>query len=78
MARCLCFTSSPKPAGHRSVGRRGRGSRMEPYARHAHQAQAEAAFKKHRKEIEILARRKYLYGDREPEDSVLLRTLDIV
>jgi Protein of unknown function (DUF1488) len=51
---------------------------MEPYARHAHQAKAEAAFKKHRKEIEILARRKYLYGDREPEDSVLLRTLDIV
>jgi transcriptional regulator with XRE-family HTH domain len=37
----------------------------------------EAAFKKHRKEIEALARRKYLYGDREPDGSVLLRTLDI-
>jgi hypothetical protein len=35
----------------------------------------EAAFKKHR-EIEALARRKYLYGDREPDGSVLLRTLD--
>ncbi len=37
----------------------------------------EAAFKKHRKEIEALARRKYLYGEREPDGSVLLRTLDI-
>ncbi len=37
----------------------------------------EAAFKKHRKEIEALARRKYQYGEREPDGSVLLRTLDI-
>jgi transcriptional regulator with XRE-family HTH domain len=37
----------------------------------------EAAFKKHHKEIEALARRKYLYGEREPDGSVLLRTLDI-
>jgi transcriptional regulator with XRE-family HTH domain len=37
----------------------------------------EAAFKKHRKEIEALVRRKYLYGEREPDGSVLLRTLDI-
>jgi transcriptional regulator with XRE-family HTH domain len=37
----------------------------------------EAAFKKHRKEIEALARRKYLYGEREPDGSILLRTLDI-
>ena len=37
----------------------------------------EAAFKKHRKEIEALVRRKYLYGQREPDGSVLLRTLDI-
>jgi transcriptional regulator with XRE-family HTH domain len=37
----------------------------------------EAAFKKHRKAIEALARRKYLYGEREPDGSVLLRTLDI-
>jgi transcriptional regulator with XRE-family HTH domain len=37
----------------------------------------EAAFKKHRKEIEALVRRKYLYGEREPDSSVLLRTLDI-
>ena len=37
----------------------------------------EAAFKKHRKEIEALARRKYLSGQREPDGSVLLRTLDI-
>jgi len=37
----------------------------------------EAAFKKYRKEIEALARRKYLYGEREPDGSVLVRTLDI-
>jgi transcriptional regulator with XRE-family HTH domain len=37
----------------------------------------EAAFKKHRTEIEALVRRKYLYGQREPDGSVLLRTLDI-
>jgi transcriptional regulator with XRE-family HTH domain len=37
----------------------------------------EAAFKKHHKEIEALARRKYLSGQREPDGSVLLRTLDI-
>lgn len=37
----------------------------------------EAAFKKHRREIEALLRRKYLYGDREPDGSVLLRTRDI-
>jgi len=37
----------------------------------------EAAFKRHRKEIEALVRRKYLYGQREPDGSVLLRTLDI-
>ena len=37
----------------------------------------EAAFKKHRKEIDALVRRKYLYGQREPDGSVFLRTLDI-
>jgi transcriptional regulator with XRE-family HTH domain len=37
----------------------------------------EAAFKKHRKAIEALARRQYLSGQREPDGSVLLRTLDI-
>lgn len=37
----------------------------------------EAAFRKHRREIEALLRRKYLYGDREPDGSVLLRTIDI-
>jgi transcriptional regulator with XRE-family HTH domain len=37
----------------------------------------EGAFKKHRKQIEALARRKYLYGERESDGSVLLRTLDI-
>lgn len=36
-----------------------------------------AAFKKYRKEIEALARRKYLYGQREPDGSVLIRTGDI-
>jgi transcriptional regulator with XRE-family HTH domain len=38
----------------------------------------EAAFKKYRKQIEALARRKYLSGQREPDGSVLIRTNDIV
>jgi hypothetical protein len=33
----------------------------------------EAAFKKHRKEIEVLARRKYLYGEREPSSLAYAR-----
>ena len=33
----------------------------------------EAAFKKHRTEIEALARRKYILGEREPDGSVLIR-----
>jgi len=37
----------------------------------------EAAFKKYRKEIEGLARRKYICGPREPDGSVLIRTGDI-
>jgi transcriptional regulator with XRE-family HTH domain len=37
----------------------------------------EAAFKKHRTEIEALARRKYILGEREPDGSVLIRTLDL-
>lgn len=37
----------------------------------------EAAFKKYRKEIEAMARRKYLSGQREPDGSVLIRTGDI-
>ena len=38
----------------------------------------EAAFRKYRKPIEALARRKYLSGQREPDGSILLRTGDIV
>jgi transcriptional regulator with XRE-family HTH domain len=37
----------------------------------------EAAFRKHRAEIGALARRKYLYGQREPDGSVLIRTGDV-
>lgn len=37
----------------------------------------EAAFKKYRNEIEGLARRKYLLGQREPDGSVLIRTSDV-
>jgi transcriptional regulator with XRE-family HTH domain len=36
-----------------------------------------AAFEKHRHEIEALARRKYLLGQREADGSVLIRTGDI-
>jgi transcriptional regulator with XRE-family HTH domain len=39
--------------------------------------QPEAAFKKHRREIEGLARRKYLLGKKEADGSVLIQTLDI-
>ena len=37
----------------------------------------EAAFKKHHPAIEALARRKYLLDRREPDGSVLIRTLDV-
>ena len=37
----------------------------------------DAAFKKHRRDIEGLARRKYLLGQREPDGSVLIRTSEI-
>jgi transcriptional regulator with XRE-family HTH domain len=36
-----------------------------------------AAFKRHRSEIEALARRKYLLGQREPDASVLIRSADL-
>jgi hypothetical protein len=35
-----------------------------------------AAFKKYRRDIEASARRKYLFGEREPDGSVLIRTSD--
>ena len=37
----------------------------------------DAAFKKHRREIEGLARRKYLLGQKETDGSVVIKTLDI-
>jgi len=37
----------------------------------------DAAFKKHRREIEGLARRKYLLGQKEADGTVLIKTLDI-
>jgi transcriptional regulator with XRE-family HTH domain len=37
----------------------------------------DAAFKKHRRDIEGLARRKYLLGQREPDGSVVIRTGEI-
>jgi transcriptional regulator with XRE-family HTH domain len=37
-----------------------------------------AALKKHRSDIEALARRKYLLGQLEPDGSVLIRTGDVV
>ena len=36
-----------------------------------------AAFKKYRRDIEALARRKYLSGQLEPDGSVLIRTADV-
>jgi transcriptional regulator with XRE-family HTH domain len=37
----------------------------------------EAAFKKHREEIEALARRKYLVGQKESDGTVLIKTQEI-
>jgi len=37
----------------------------------------EAAFTKYRRDIEALARRKYVSGQREPDGSILIRTEDI-
>lgn len=37
-----------------------------------------AAFAKHRKEIESLARRKYVLDQIEPDGSILIRTLEVV
>jgi transcriptional regulator with XRE-family HTH domain len=37
----------------------------------------EAAFKKHRQEIEALARRKYLLGSKQDNDTVLIKTQEI-
>ena len=37
----------------------------------------EGAFKKYRRDIEALARRKYLFGQLEPDGSVLVRTADV-
>jgi transcriptional regulator with XRE-family HTH domain len=37
----------------------------------------EAAFKKHRQEIEAYVRRKYLRGQKEPDGTVLIRTGDV-
>jgi hypothetical protein len=38
---------------------------------------SDAAFKKHRREIEGLARRKYLLGRKEADGTVSINTLDI-
>jgi Protein of unknown function (DUF1488) len=38
---------------------------------------SDAAFKKHRHEIEGIARRKYLLGRKEADATVLIKTLDI-
>jgi transcriptional regulator with XRE-family HTH domain len=38
----------------------------------------EAAFKKHRRDIESLARRKYVLGKNEPDGSVLISTCEIL
>ena len=38
----------------------------------------EPAFEKYREQIQIIARRKYLTGEREPDGSILIRTLELV
>ncbi len=39
---------------------------------------SDAAFEKHRSEIESFARQKYLLGRQEPDGSVLIRTEDLI
>jgi transcriptional regulator with XRE-family HTH domain len=58
---------------------RGRISRqaLDDHFSDGDRLRPEAGFKKHRLEIEALARRKYLLDHREPDGSVLIRTSDI-
>lgn len=70
----------PSPSGVKMARRRSAAHFREALDDHfsdGDMLKPEAAFKRHRKEIEALARRKYLYGEREPDGSVLLRMLDI-
>jgi transcriptional regulator with XRE-family HTH domain len=50
---------------------------LDDHFSHGDKLKPDAAFKKYRKEIEALARRKYLSEQREPDGSVLIRTGDI-
>jgi transcriptional regulator with XRE-family HTH domain len=63
--------------GETKVRCRVSGAALDDHFSDGDRLKAQAAFKKHRKEIEGLARRKYLYGQREPDGSVLIGTLDI-
>ncbi len=58
---------------------RGRISReaLDDHFSDGDRLKPEAAFKKYRKDIEALARRKYLLGQHEPDGSVLIRTGDV-
>jgi hypothetical protein len=86
--RTLVFTESDTKAESEGVTFFGRDGKTRVRCRISREAlddhysdgdrlRPEAAFKKHRSEIEALARRKYLMGHREPDGSVLIRTLDI-
>jgi transcriptional regulator with XRE-family HTH domain len=50
---------------------------LDDYFSDGDRLKPEAAFKKYRTKIEALARRKYLYGQRESDGSVLIRTGDV-
>jgi len=50
---------------------------LEDHFSEADKLRPETAFKKHRSEIERLARRKYLVGDQEPDSTILIKTEDV-
>jgi transcriptional regulator with XRE-family HTH domain len=63
--------------GPNRVGCRISREALEDYFSEGDRLRPEAAFKKHRPEIEALARKKYLTGQRESESTVLIKTQDI-
>jgi transcriptional regulator with XRE-family HTH domain len=63
--------------GHRRVRCRISREALDDHFSEEGRLRPEAAFQKHRRDIESLARRKYLLGHRELDGSVLITTQDI-
>jgi transcriptional regulator with XRE-family HTH domain len=63
--------------GHTKLRFRISGKALEDHFSQGNRLNREAAFRKHRRAIEGLARRKYFLGQREPDGSIVIRTVDI-